>query len=270
MNECFRYIFIKNNTTKPSKDFNNKILLRGIALYEVIRIVSGKPLFLESHFERLTNSASQIKQNIWLNYDQVKENIATLITGNDCQYGNIKLVFQIENNTKTFLAYFIKHYYPNKEQYKNGVRTLVYPAERPIPNAKVYNHTLRSKTNNLIKDAEIFEVLLLNSMGNITEGSRSNLFFIKNNNLYTSLDADVLNGIIRGKVIESAEELEIPIRKYSINYDDLPNYDAAFLTGTSLLILPIKKINSISYSSTHDIISRLSEVLQTKINDYLK
>lgn len=270
MSECFQYIFIKNNTTKPSKDFNDKILLRGIALYEVIRIVSGKPLFLEAHFERLTNSASQIKQNIWLNFDQIKKNIAKLIAVNNCQYGNIKLVFQIDGNNKTFLAYFIKHYYPNEEQYQNGVKTLIHPAERPIPNAKVYNHTLRSKTNDLIKDAEIFEVLLLNSMGNITEGSRSNLFFIKNNELHTALDADVLRGIIRGKVIEAAEALKIPIRKHSIQYDNLPNYDAAFLTGTSLLILPINRINSISYSSTHDIISRLSEVLQTKIKDYLE
>lgn len=270
MSECFRYIFIKNNKTKPAKDFDDKILLRGIALYEVIRIVSGKPLFFEAHFERLTNSASQLKQNIWLNFDQIKENIAKLIALNDCQYGNIKLVFQFDGNNKTFLAYFIKHYYPNEEQYQNGVRTLVHPAERPIPNAKIYNHSLRSKTNDLIKDAEIFEVILLNSLGNITEGSRSNLFFIKNNELHTALDADVLHGIIRSKVIESAVELGIPIRKHSIQYDDLPNYDAAFLTGTSLRILPIKRINSISYSSTHYIVSSLSEVLQAKINDYLK
>lgn len=270
MSECFQYIFIKNNKPKPSKDFDDKILLRGIALYEVIRIVSGKPIFFEAHFERLTNSASQFKKNIWLNFNQIKENIEKLISLNDCQFGNIKLVFQINDNTKTFLAYFIKHYYPSEEQYQNGIKTLVHRAERPIPNAKVYNHALRSKTNDLIKEAEIFEVLLLNSMGNITEGSRSNLFFIKNNELHTALDADVLHGIIRGKVIESAVELGIPIRKHSIHYEDLPSYDAAFLTGTSLLILPIKRINSISYSSSHDVISRLSKVLQTKINDYLK
>lgn len=270
MSECFRYIFIKDQKTKPSKDFNDKILLRGIALYEVIRIVSGKPLFLEDHLERLTNSASQVEQNIWLNFTQVKESIEKLITLNDCPFGNIKLVFHIDGKNKTFLAYFIKHYYPNNDQYNKGVITLVHPAERPIPNAKIYNHSLRSKTDDLIRDAEIFEVLLLNSMGNITEGSRSNLFFIKNNELHTAIDADVLHGIVRGKVIESAKELKIPIRKHTIKYDDLPSYDAAFLTGTSLLILPIKRINSINYSSTHDIISRLSEILRAKISTYLK
>lgn len=270
MSECFSTIFLKNQEVKTSKDFNDKILLQGVALYEVIRIVSGKPLFLEDHLKRLTNSAIQVNQNIWLNFNDIKENIEKLISLNNCSLGNIKLVFHIEGKNKTFLAYFIKHSYPSNDQYTNGIKTIVHPAERPIPNAKVYNHALRSETNDLIRDAEIFEVLLLNSLGNITEGSRSNLFFIKNNELHTAIDADVLHGIVREKVIESAEELKIPIRKHAIKYDDLPNYDAAFLTGTSLQILPIKRINSISYSSTHDMIRKLSEVLKTKISNYLK
>ncbi|PKQ62639.1 hypothetical protein BZG01_17265 [Labilibaculum manganireducens] len=270
MSECFHYIFLKNEKAKPAKDFNDKIFLRGISLYEVIRVVSGRALFLETHFQRLTNSAACLEQNLWLNLHQIKESISNLIALNDSQNGNIKLVFHIDGENKTFLAYFIQHYYPNEDQYKNGVRTLVHQADRPKPNAKVYNHSLRSTTNDLIKEAEIFEVLLLNSMGNITEGSRSNLFFIKNNELHTALDTDVLHGIIRSKVIEAAEELKIPIQKHSIQYDDLPSFEAAFLTGTSLQILPIKRINSISYSSSHEIIGRLSEVLRTKISEYLK
>lgn len=270
MSECYRYIFLKNGKANPSEDFIDEKLHRGTALYEVVRIVSGKPLFLEAHLQRLTNSAIQVEQSIWLNYNQIKESILNLIELNDSQEGNIKLVFHIDGKNKTFLAYFIQHYYPTKNQYQNGVATLVHQADRPKPNAKVYNHLLRSAANNLIEEAEIFEVILLNSLGNITEGSRSNLFFIKNNELHTAADADVLHGIIRSKVIEAAEELKIPIRKHSIKYDDLPSFEAAFLTGTSLRILPIRKINSISYSSTHNIISRLSKVLQAKINNYLK
>ncbi|PKQ61713.1 hypothetical protein BZG02_14915 [Labilibaculum filiforme] len=270
MSECFRYIFLKNEKTKPTKDFTDEIFLRGVSLYEVIRVVSGKALFLEAHFQRLTNSAIYIEQKIWLSLDQIKESIHQLIVLNDCKEGNIKLVFHIDGETKTFLAYFVAHHYPSKSQYDNGVTTLVHQADRLKPNAKVYNHTLRSTANHLIEEAEIFEVILLNSLGNITEGSRSNLFFIKNNELHTAVDADVLHGIIRCKVIEVAEELKIPIRKHDIKYDDLSSFEAAFLTGTSLRILPIKRINSIFYSNSHSIISRLSEVLQNKINNYLK
>jgi branched-chain amino acid aminotransferase len=270
MSECYRSIFIKNEKTKTSQDFNDQVFHTGTALYEVIRIVSGKALFLESHLERLNRSASKLEQSIWLNSDQIRENIAKLIAVNNTLEGNIKLVFHIKDQNKNFYAYFLKHYYPKKEQYKNGVLTLVHPAERPIPNAKVYNHQLRSQTNEIIKDAEIFEVLLLNSEGNITEGSRSNLFFIKNNELHTALDIDVLEGIIRSKVLEVAEKLNIPIRKHTLPYDHLSDYEAAFLTGTSLRILPIRKINSIAYSCSHPLLKALSDCLQNEIDAYLQ
>ncbi len=269
MSECYRYIFLKNEKLKPSKEFKDEFLLRGSALYEVIRIISGKPIFLEDHFHRLSNSAIQIKEHIWYTFKQIKDQIEKLIQINDVQTGNIKLIFHIDGTDKNFFAYFIQHHYPQTKQYLNGIRTIVHHAERPMPNAKVYNHSLRSKTNDIIREAEIFEVLLLNSAGNLTEGSRSNLFFIKNNELHTANDSEVLNGIVRSKILEIAEYLQIPIRKSFIKYDDLAKFDAAFLTGTSLMILPIKRINSISYSPSHEIIKSLSERFTEIVNDYL-
>lgn len=270
MSECYRYIFLKNNKLKPIKEFKDEFLLSGSALYEVIRVVSGKPIFLTDHFTRLSKSAIQIKEQIWYTFDQIKTQIEKLIQINDVQNGNIKLVFHIDGKDKNFFIYFIKHSYPQPEQYLKGVKTIIHHAERPLPNAKVYNHSLRSKTNDIIRDAEIFEVLLLNSVGNLTEGSRSNLFLIKNNELYTANDGDVLNGIVRSKVLEIAKNQQIPIRKSFIKYDDLAEYDAAFLTGTSLKILPIRKINAINYSPSHEIITSLSEGYTNLINDYLQ
>ena len=269
MSECYLSTFLKNEKLKPSNEFKDDFLLRGSAMYEVIRIISGKPIFLKDHFHRLNNSAIQIGEQIWYRFELIKDQIEKLIQINDVQNGNLKLVFHIDGKDKNFFAYFIKHYYPQPEQYIKGVRTIVHQAERPIPNAKVYNHSLRSKTNDMIKDAEIFEVLLLNSTGNLTEGSKSNLFFVKNNELYTAKDSDVLNGIVRSKVLEIAEELQIPIHKLSIKYDDLAKYDAAFLTGTSLTILPIRKINLTNYSPSHEIIKSLSENYKKIISDYL-
>jgi len=270
MSECFRYVFLKNEHFKSSEEFKDEILQQGMALYEVIRVISGKPVFLEDHFHRLTNSAMQVENNIWLSFEKIKESIEKLVEKNDTKEGNIKLVFHINGKNKTFFAYFVKHYYPNKNQCKNGVITIVHPAERPIPTVKVYNHSLRSKTNDLIRDAEIFEVLLLNPMGNITEGSRSNLFFIKNDELHTAPDTDVLNGIVRGKVIGIAKELKIPIHKHPIRYDDLPNYDAVFITGTSPMVLPVKRINSINYPTSHPLLGIISEAYCAKITEYLK
>lgn len=269
MSECHQYIFKKNSNLIPSSEFKDEILLRGVVLYEVVRIIEGKPIFIHDHYKRLLNSAVHIKQTIWISFEKIESSIEELIKVNDTKNGNLKLVFQFDDGSSNFLAYFLKHYYPTEEQYQYGVRTIVLPAERPIPNAKVYNPKLRTKANTLIKEAEIFEVLLLNSLGNLTEGSRSNLFFIRDNEIHTAPDTEVLHGIVRTKVLEICNELEIPLHKHSIHYDDLANYQAAFLTGTSLKVLPIQRINSISYDNTHPILQQILNSLQMKMDKYL-
>ncbi|MGQ1909651.1 aminotransferase class IV [Marinifilum sp. RC60d5] len=269
MSECYRYIYLQNENLKSSESFKDSYIRNGISLYEVIRIISGKAVFLEEHYARLCNSAKQINVNIWYDFPKFKNCIQILTEKNDVQEGNIKLVFNIKEKQKNFFAYFIKHSYPDNELYKNGIRTIIHQAERSTPTAKIYNHELRSRTNNLIQEAEIFEVILLDSLGNITEGSRSNLFFVKDNTLYTAPDDKVLHGIVRGKVITIAEKLHINICKEAIKFSELDKYESAFLTGTSPMILPIKTINAINFSVSHPILNRILSEYKTMIKENL-
>lgn len=269
MSECFRYLYLHNNKLKASESFKDSYLLKGTSLYEVVRIISGKAVFLCEHYSRLTKSAKKVGLEIMFNFNQVQECIKTLVEKNDFKEGNIKLVFNFDGKDKNFYAYFVKHFYPTASQYKNGVRTLIHQAERPTPTAKVYNHKLRSKTNNLIAEADIFEVILLNKLSNITEGSRSNLFFIKDNSLYTSPDNEVLNGIVRSKVLKIAEKLGIQMHYRSIAYEEIPQYEAAFLTGTSPMVLPINRINSISFSVEHPLLFDIFEEYNKMVHENL-
>ncbi|WP_421920174.1 aminotransferase class IV [Marinifilum sp.] len=269
MNECCQYLFLHNNKLKAVESFKDSYLKNGTSLYEVVRLYNGRAIFLFEHYSRLLRSSQKVGLNILYDFTQIEENIQLLVDKNDCKEGNIKLVFNFNSKEKNFYAYFVRHSYPTKLQYQKGVRTIIHQAERPTPTAKVYNHSLRSKTNNLIDEANMFEVLLLNKLGNLTEGSRSNLFFIQNNELYTAPNNEVLNGIVRGKVIEIANQLSIPIHFISIPYEDLPKYDAAFLTGTSPMILPIKRINSLSFSADHPLLSKILSEYRRVVNENL-
>ena len=78
------------------------------------------------------------------------------------------------------MIYFpIPHAYPTSEDYKQGVPTLTYSAMRENPGVKYINTDLRTRTNRLIKQKQVYEVLLVDKEGYITEGSRSNVFFIR-------------------------------------------------------------------------------------------
>lgn len=270
MSECSQYRYIHNSKFKNSSEFENEFFRIGLSLYEVIRVVESKPVFLEEHLIRLQKSSKKIGQFIWLNYQELIEKIRLVIRKNDVVEGNIKIVFNIHENNRNFYCYFVQHKYPEKNEYLEGVRTIIYNAERSNPNAKVYNHSLRTYTNTIIENPDIFEVILMDDLDNIREGSRSNLFFIKGNGLVTAPDDEVLNGIVRGKVIEICERMGIPVLKEKIAYNSLSYFDAAFLTGTSPQILPIKSMNMIPFDVNHHLLKLLLEAYRREIGNYIK
>ena len=106
---------------------------------------------------------------------------------------------------------------------------------------------LRDATNKAIREGDLYEVLLVNRDGIITEGSRSNVFFIKNGEVYTSPTDAVLPGVTRTIIIRIIEEAGIPLHYCAVKQDELSGFDAAFISGTSPKVLPIAYIGDISY-----------------------
>ncbi len=270
MKECSQYKYLHNSKLRDTSEFRNEFFRRGLSLYEVIRVMNSKPVFLKEHLIRLENSAKQVGQFVWLNYSELVEKIELVISRNGVRNGNIKIVFNIHQNNRNFYCYFVHHNYPDSQAYLEGVNTVVYNAERSHPNAKVYNHELRTYTNSIIESPEIFEVILMDNLNHITEGSRSNLFFIKADRLVTAPDDMVLNGIVRGKIIEICARMGIPVFKEDIPFETLSNYDAAFLTGTSPQILPIRSINAISFDVNHPLLKQLLEAYRKEIVHYFE
>ena len=270
MSECSQYKYIHNSKLRDSSEFENDFFRIGLSLYEVIRVSESKPVFLEEHLIRLQKSANKVGQFVWLNYNELIEKIKLVISKNGVVEGNLKIVFNIHDNNRNFYSYFVHHKYPTENEYLEGVRTIVYNAERSNPNVKVYNHDLRTYTNTIIDNPDIFEVILMDDLDNIREGSRSNLFFIRGNELITAPDSEVLNGIVRGKVIEICKGMGIPVLKEKIAYSKLSDFSAAFLTGTSPQILPIKSINMMSFDVNHHLLKLLLEAYRKELATYVE
>ena len=98
-----------------------------------------------------------------------------------------------------------------------------------------------------IISGDLYEVLLVNRDGIITEGSRSNVFFIKNGEVYTSPTDAVLPGVTRTMIIRILEEAGIPLHYSAVRQDELAGFDAAFISGTSPKVLPVANIGDIAY-----------------------
>ncbi len=242
-------------------------------LYEVFRVESGVALFLEDHIERLFSGAKKAGIALNAHYQEIMEYLLDFLNNSNILKGNVRLSFYFDPQNKISVNYqatFIPHKYPDKQLYVKGISCLLMHSERDIPEAKIANTLLRDKTNKLISQKSVFETLLVDRHGKITEGSRSNLFFIKNNVLITAPDNKVLPGIVRKKTIALAKEINIPIDFRCIDAaQELKKMDAAFITGTSPRILPVKSIENIILQPGHPIIENLMRHFDSLVKQYI-
>ncbi len=254
--------FVLNNEIKPVSDFIPSENEGGI--YEVLRVVDGTPLFLNDHLIRFNVSAQLAGKKIKFTEKEIKKFLTNLINSNQVYNGNI--LFSCKNNLK---AFFISHKYPLPQYYETGIKCGILQAKRENPNAKVFQTSVRQQADLLIDQNSLYEVLLVDQLDRITEGSRSNVFFIRKNKIITPPGNEVLLGITRSKAILIANELGFRVEESDVYLHKLGTFQSSFLTGTSPKILPINKINDVEFDPQNDVVKQIILSYEKLIHEYI-
>lgn len=263
--------FINNDRILETSHLQQEELNIQPSVYEVIRVESGVPLFLEEHLERLRKSIELLGHKYSFSFEDLKNKIHNLIKINDTPYLNVKVIAnRFEGVAPKLFMFFIPSHYPTTDDYRKGVPACTYQAERHNPNAKVVANKLREEINRVIKLKNTYEAILLNNKNEITEGSRSNVFIVKNHAVYTAPAKDVLVGITRSRIIDICTNLNIKVIEEPIPFEFLKEADGLFITGTSPKVLPLSSVDSMSYDSANNtIVKRVSEAYNEMINEYI-
>lgn len=271
MSECFRSFFIINGEVKECSKFDDSLVNSGKTIYEVIRIIDGVPLFLDHHIKRFKNSAALMNKEITLTEIEIKDYLHKLVEINKIFQGNIKFICNYTEDNTDYLFYFVPHSYPAKEDYESGVDTILYHGERDNPHAKVINKALRDEITKVINERKVYEAILVDREGFITEGSRSNIFLVKGDRVITSPLESVLPGVTRGVIISLLEKLNIDISEERVSFKDINSFDGLFITGTSPKVLPIRKVDDFDFnSSRNDLINKIRGAYDTAVDEYMK
>jgi branched-chain amino acid aminotransferase len=238
-------------------------------IYEVIRVISGVPLFLEKHMERLEASAKLL--GCTLVTSNIKGSIYELIKANGSPDKNIKvIVYNLDSNTPDHMVYFIHSSYPAPEEYEKGVHGTLLKEERSNPNAKIVNTSYKERVAEHLSRTKAYEALLVNSSNEITEGSRSNVFFVKNGTVITAPRGNVLIGITRVCVVELCRKLNIEVLEKPVSLAMLAEIDGVFMSGTSPKLLPISTIDDMSFGSADNpVIKALMKGYDDMLKEYI-
>jgi branched-chain amino acid aminotransferase len=260
MNECYGKKFIINGILQPAEMFDNSLVYEGDSVYEVLRMMKGAPIFFSDHMERLMTSVKLQKKELLANISEIRKAIISLTRSDKKLETNLKLVFNYNKGVTNFLVYHIESIYPTESQYQKGVKGILFFAERKDPESKVINHKLRSSIYHKLILEGAYEAILVNENKMITEGSRTNIFFQKNDTLITAPDNTVLNGITRKHILEICSENKIKVGFDCVKAEDLKNYDEVFMTGTSPMVLPFISIDNTFFNVRHPLIERLRKL----------
>jgi len=250
--------FVHDTQLRSTCDFNPYFPGEGVSIYEILRVEQGIPLFLKEHINRIFSSASL--ENIQMNLSRkfIRQSVKVLIDENRMSIGNIKFLFHRNpSGSNRFMAWVVPFFYPSARQYAKGIVAGSMQAERENPNAKKIMHSLREQADALMKKEHYWEVVYVNAQDILTEGSRSNIFFIRDNKIFTPELSLVLPGITRAKVLTLAAESGIPVEETKITPEEMKNFEACFLTGTSPKVLPVVRLDQWNFDVQHPLICRL-------------
>jgi branched-chain amino acid aminotransferase len=266
---AFDFLFV-NGELHPSCETAIFDRIDGNSVYEVIKLIEGVPLFFEDHMARMQRSAALLGADIKKPTRQVQAEINELVEKNGCADINVKLVWYPEKEGSIFLTYFARQDFPDDGAYRRGVHTILYDGERRNPQIKAVKTSYRERVRSVREAAGAYEALLADDKGFISEGTRSNLFFLIDHQLCTPPSGTVLLGVTRQHVMALCRVLAIDVQEKMLHRDDLNRIEAAFITGTTIDILPIGSIDRLQLASVgHPVIQTITRAFTEKVSAYI-
>ena len=255
--ECLgRYYFLDGNILPVERE--EEMASGEVSFYEVIRTKGGVPLFFDDHMKRLKDGIStryDLKDDI---SELISEGLDALVRQETFTEINVRITVSFIGQEHSVHICYISSSYPNDETVRDGVSLIFYRAERFDPAVKLLNNRLRLSVNEALLKKKAYEALLVNNDGIITEGSRSNVFFVNAKGiLYTAPDSMVLSGITRKYVIEICRKEGVKVIFEAVRVSEMHDFISAFITGTSQMVLPVKCIDNNIFRTDNDIIKRL-------------
>ena len=252
---------------------NEEIPSGEVTFYEVVRTRDGVPLFFSDHMNRL-------KDGIATRYDlrediaaEVRAGMKALANHERHDEINVRVTVSFSGYDHSLHICYIPSFYPSETMVREGVPLILHHAERLDPGVKMLNNRLRLSVNGELARRNAYEALLVNHDGFITEGSRSNIFFIaEDGTIQTAPDSMVLCGITRRYVTDIILKEGITLVTEAVKESDAGRFRSAFITGTSPMVLAVRSIEGLQFNVADPLIGRLreaySDLAGRSMNDY--
>ncbi|MCK5262206.1 MAG: aminodeoxychorismate lyase [Gammaproteobacteria bacterium] len=249
----------------------------GDGLFETIACVEGSLQLWDEHIERMQNAAKKLSiESIAIN--NFKQDVLAILKQHSINNCVVKLMltrgqgqrgYQSPSPQKTTRIVVIGDLPQYSDEFNShGIKACFcqHPISKnsALAGIKHLNRLDNVLARNEWRD-EYQEGLMLDDSNNIIEGTMSNVFASKNNQLLTpSLENCGVNGIIREQILAIAQEQGIETHVTNIKKDDIKNMDEVFVCNSIIGIWPISSLGNNIYE-VGSMTQQLSQALQQRI-----
>ena len=218
-------------------------VLWGEGVFETMRARDGEIGDLKKHLSRLLKGLNAFDIRVPYSQKRLKQYLYRTIKANGLRQARIRLaiwkerrVLRIAIVCQPFAGY-------SDEKYKKGFKAVLSDIKRKktkVTHIKSLDYRVFRNAFLEAENAGCDEAVLLNDRGEIVEGSRTNIFFVKGGVLYTpAIKCGALNGITRQQVIRRAREEKVPCRIVAVDVRALFQADEAFVTNSLMGVMPL-------------------------------
>lgn len=260
---------------------NNRSFLYGDGVFETIKIVNNKVLFLEEHYFRLVSSMRIVRMDIPMNFtmEYFEEQILNLAkatnSSQSCKaritvFRNDGGLYSPETNIISFIIQSNPienaNYQLNQSSYEVELYKDFLVTKQLLSTIKTTNKIINVTGSIFAKENDFQNCLLLNTDKNIIEALNGNVFMLLDNKLITpALSEGCLNGIMRKQILKIAKKIEnIEVIESVISPFDLQKADELFITNVITGIQPITKYRKkeFTFNLAIELNKKLNELIQ--------
>jgi len=250
-----------NGTIVPSSEnilAENRAFLYGDGVFETVKILDGKVLFLEDHYFRLMSGMRIVRMKIPMNFTMefFESQLLETAAANNCLdsgrvritvYRNAGGFYLPKNNSVGFVISAIplenKVYVIGKKHYEVDLFKDFYIAKQLLSSVKTTNKLINITGSIYADENALQNCLLLNDSKTVVEALNGNVFMLIGNKLVTPpLAEGCLNGVMRKQILAIAKKVDgIEVFEEIISPFDLQKADEIFITNVIAGIQPVTK-----------------------------
>jgi len=255
--------------------------LMGDGVWEGIRLIQNKWIFLDEHIYRLFEGARAIDLELGLSAEQITNAILeTQHANNMSDQAHARVMFTRGVKVKPFqqpalstsgptFVIIMEHSDPHAKA--QGITMATVPQIRGMPMSQDPKLNSHSKLNCILACIQANkmgadEALMLDPHGFVNTTNSCNFFIVKNGEVWTSTGDYCMNGITRKKIIMLCKDNSIPVFEKNFSLVDVYSADEVFITGTLGSLVPVLELDKRTFDAKNN---KLTQTLQSLYNDLI-